>query len=149
MLIKENMISTNYPFTLLPSNLYKLDENVKSTSNCLVPLYSEIMKDNNINPEKFIKNNLTATENEKLDKAMNIRKYDISKCFADTQISSIKFLTNKLATQKGEQNVSSVDIENIINYVKTNIKKSNVCNLVSDSCELNDADKKILNEYKF
>lgn len=139
----KNLINSGFPFNLEPVNLDMLNENIDSIAVCMTNLLMKVLKESNIDVKKYIDDILTTEEREKMQE--NMKKYikDSSKCFSDNQIESIVYITNKLGSGK----VNKIEMENIIRYVKTNIK-FNKCYLDEKTCGITDTEKEILNEYR-
>jgi hypothetical protein len=136
-------INKEFPFNLDPLNIDMLNENIDLIADCISKILLKVLNDSNVNVEKYIADILSNEEREKIQE--NIRKYNenISRCFLDNQIQSIVYLADKI----GSENLDKIEIENIIRYVKTNIK-FNKCYLVEETCDISDKEKEILDEYK-
>lgn len=130
-------------FNLDTLNIDMLNENIDSIAHCMSKILLKVLNESNINYKNYIDDILSNEEKEKMQE--NTRKYNenISKCFSDNQMKSIKYLVDKI----GSENVDKIEIENIIRYVKTNIK-FNKCYLDEKTCNISDKEKEILNEYK-
>ena len=117
----KNNMSHDYPYNLSPDNLYMLDENVKSISDCMTNIILKRLEKNNIDVEKYINNDLTPDERQNFENSSSDYPEENKKCYADNQLTSIKSLAIKaISEQSGNQTKS--DIENIITYIKSNMK---------------------------
>ena len=104
----KNGLLNEPPYDLEPSNLNMLYENIETISSCTTLIFLENLKKNNINYEKFIKNNLSKEESQKFENSLeNEYKERLSKCAFDNQLEAVEFLSTK------EKNISVSEIEYI------------------------------------
>ena len=127
-----------------PSNLNMLDENIYTISSCISNVMLKILNKINIEPEKFILNKLTEEENKKFENIAIEYKDNITKCSMDNQIASIYLISDTIYSN----NMSKASAENVINYIKANMKRNFCVSIENENCILSESDKKIVDAYK-